>query len=76
MDGSEYLKYMTERVVSYMERSEDEESKAARKLGKEPWLSRWFGIAPLGIRVWWASRADKKSKTRREARSANSSDYR
>ncbi|WP_372637250.1 YqzE family protein [Cohnella sp.] len=75
MDGSEYLRYVTERVVSYMERPKDEE--AEKKISapriKEPWLTKWFGIAPMGLMIWWGSRAEKKNKTRHEARSTNSS---
>ncbi|TVY04341.1 YqzE family protein [Cohnella terricola] len=72
MDSSEYLKYMTERVVSYMERSEDEETSPPKK-SREPWLTKWFGVAPLGLMVWWMNRTESRNKTRPEARSANSS---
>ncbi|MFC4596688.1 YqzE family protein [Cohnella hongkongensis] len=74
MDGSEYLKYVTERVVSYMDRPKEEKpEKPAGKI-KEPWLTKWFGVAPIGLRIWWGSRALRKNKTRQEAaRSANSS---
>jgi len=83
MDGSEYLKYVTERVVSYMERSEDrgdtEEEKdnkphLPKKLSREPWVTRWFGIAPLGLMLWWGNRAARKNETHSEARSMNSAD--
>ncbi|MFB9275949.1 YqzE family protein [Cohnella cellulosilytica] len=70
MDGTEYLKYVTERVVTYMERPREEEKRETH--GKEPWLTRWFGVAPMGLMVWWASRSDRKSKTRPEARSMDS----
>ncbi|RED89154.1 YqzE family protein [Cohnella phaseoli] len=72
MDGSEYLKYMTERVVSYMERpKEKEQPRAARS--KELWLTKWFGMAPMGLMIWWGGRAERKNKTRHKARSADSS---
>ncbi len=71
MDGSDYLKYVTERVVSYMERPKEEEKEKREASGKEPWLTRWFGMAPMGLMVWWATLSDRKSQTRPEARSAD-----
>ncbi|MFC5467287.1 YqzE family protein [Cohnella suwonensis] len=84
MDGSEYLKYVTERFVSYMDRpaepqTEDREGQQphAGKISREPWLTRWFGVAPLGVQMWWTGRAERKNKTRQEAaRSVESSSYR
>jgi hypothetical protein len=76
MDGTEYLKYVTERVVSYMDTEAEEEAKPHKKLSREPWLTRWFGVLPMGFMMWWANRADKKNRTHPEVRSVNSSNYR
>lgn len=80
MDGSEYLKYMTEKVVKYIETPSEaeqtDEAKPGKKISKEPWLTRWFGVAPMGIMMWWGSRADKKNKAHPEVRSANPTSYR
>jgi hypothetical protein len=73
MDSSEYLKYVTERVVSYMDRSPEEQPVKPAAMSKEPWLTKWFGMAPMGLMLWWGGRADRKNKTRPEARSANTS---
>jgi len=75
MDGSDLLKYMTERVVKYMDQPKDEVQEKPAKRSKEPWMTKWFGMAPMGLMVWWGSRADRKDKTRQEARSANSSTH-
>ncbi|BBI32914.1 YqzE family protein [Cohnella abietis] len=77
MDSSEYIKYMTEQVVGYMDRPKEEtEVKSHKKLSREPWLTRWFGVAPMGLMMWWGNRRDTKNKTHPEVRSVNSSDYR
>ncbi|TFE27516.1 YqzE family protein [Cohnella luojiensis] len=77
MDGSEYLKYMTEQVVSYMEiPSEEEEKKQQKMISREPWLTKWFGAAPMGLMMWWNNKTDKKNKTHPEVRSVNSTHYR
>ena len=73
MDSSEYLKYVTEKVVGYIDRNRSAEDEPAEpaKLSKEPWLTKWFGVAPLGVMLWWNNRSEEKSKTRPKARSAN-----
>ena len=81
MDGNEYLKYVTERVVSYMDRpaertEEARQDQPRKKLSREPWLTRWFGVAPMGLMMWWNSRSDKKNKSRSEVSSVNSTPYR
>lgn len=77
MESSDYLKYMTERVVSYLDNTAaDEEAKPDRKISREPWLSRWFGVLPIGLMMWWGNKMDKKNKTHPEERSMNSSNYR
>jgi len=76
MDGSEYLKYVTEKVVGYLDRPADDEIRVRPpKRTKEHWATRWFGMAPLGVMVWWGARAERK-KTRPEARSASASETR
>jgi hypothetical protein len=56
-DGAEYLKYVTERVVSYWETPKAPESRRERRRKREPWVTRWFGqILPAGIGIWWSSR--------------------
>ncbi|WP_372663741.1 YqzE family protein [Cohnella sp.] len=77
MDSSEYLKYMTERVVSYLDSNGiEEEKKSDKKISREPWLTRWFGVLPMGLMMWWGQKADKKNKTHPEVRSLDSSNYR
>ncbi|MBD2847909.1 YqzE family protein [Paenibacillus sp. IB182496] len=62
-EGSEWVKYMTKRVATYMDLPSDERKarRQAARVKREPWLSRWFGIAPLGIRLWWSRRKGKRS---------------
>ena len=51
----EWVKYMTERFVAYMDtpREERKKNRESAKTAKEPWLTRWFGIAPIGFAIWW-----------------------
>lgn len=66
MDGSDYLKYMTERVVKRMERPKEErKSRTARS--KELWLTKWFGMAPMGLMIWWGGHAERKQNAPRGA---------
>lgn len=60
--GDELVKYITERVVDYIETPKEE--RRSRNKPKEPWSSKWFGMIPLGISLWWGKFPVKS--TRRE----------
>ncbi|UVI27931.1 YqzE family protein [Paenibacillus spongiae] len=57
----ELIKYMTQQLVTYMETPQEQRKlkREAAKAAKEPWLTRWFGIAPLGIALWWRKRRSR-----------------
>jgi hypothetical protein len=74
---SEYLKYMTERVVRYLDKSPDAiQSRQEKKRRREPWLTRWFGVVPMGLQMWWGSREKRKKKAQDEPGQVNSTNYR
>ncbi|WP_028559962.1 YqzE family protein [Paenibacillus pinihumi] len=60
-NGTEWVKFMTERVVDYIEtpREQRKQTRLEAKAAREPWLIRWFGLAPLGLKVWWHGRKNK-----------------
>lgn len=58
--GKDYLKYLTERIVRYVDTPRNER-KMARTTSKETWQYRWFGMLPVSFRVW-ADRFDRKRK--------------
>ncbi|MBW5445143.1 YqzE family protein [Cohnella sp. CFH 77786] len=63
-DGAEYLKYVTERIVSYWEAPPSPEARRERRLKREPWAFRWFGqLLPAGIGIWWRSRRQHAGRT-------------
>jgi hypothetical protein len=52
-DGSDYLRYVTQRVVTYWETPKAPEYRRERRQHREPWVTLWFGqLLPIGIRVW------------------------
>ncbi|CAI6050299.1 YqzE family protein [Cohnella sp. JJ-181] len=59
-DTTDYLKFVAERSVAYLNLPADER-RARRKKKREPWQVRWFGLLlPLGLRIWWMSRNKDK----------------
>ncbi|MFD1176690.1 YqzE family protein [Paenibacillus puldeungensis] len=48
--GDELVKYITERVVDYVETPR--EIRRERTKEKEPWARRWFGMIPFSISLW------------------------
>ncbi|GIO69068.1 YqzE family protein [Paenibacillus sp. JTLBN-2024] len=55
--GEELVKYITERVVTFMETPKEER----RRRTKEPWSEKWFGMIPLGIMLMKRP-SDKKDR--------------
>ncbi len=57
-DMAEYVKYVTERVVTHWEKpKEPPEARRERRRRREPWMLRWFGqLLPVGIVIWWNGR--------------------
>ncbi|WP_281886217.1 YqzE family protein [Paenibacillus sp. YYML68] len=52
--SDELVKYMTERFVKYIDTPKDvrRQVRLDRKVLREPWEYRWFGMIPFSIRMW------------------------
>ncbi|WP_018750664.1 YqzE family protein [Paenibacillus sanguinis] len=48
--GDELVKYITERVVDYVETPR--EVRRERSKPREPWTQRWFGMIPFSLSLW------------------------
>lgn len=55
--GDELVKYITERVVTYMETPKD--VRKQNKQLREPWVLRWFGYAPYSMLRWFQMNRSK-----------------
>ncbi|AJY77375.1 YqzE family protein [Paenibacillus beijingensis] len=53
-ESEDWIKYMTGRFVTYVDTPRDirRETKKAAKAVQEPWLTRWFGMGPMGMMLW------------------------
>ncbi|MFM1653038.1 YqzE family protein [Brevibacillus sp. B_LB10_24] len=49
MSFQEYLKYLTKRLVEYLDTPAVERKR--RKEPREAWSTRWFGAIPMSIRL-------------------------
>ncbi|MEM5015641.1 YqzE family protein [Metabacillus indicus] len=51
MSTNDYVKYMTQQLVRYMDTPKEERKaiKTMRKTEKSPFASRWFGILPFAF---------------------------
>lgn len=49
----EYIKYLTERVITYMDtpREVRRELRTKQRSAKPPWHVHWFGMVPMSIRM-------------------------
>ncbi|CAI6027945.1 hypothetical protein PAECIP112173_00520 [Paenibacillus sp. JJ-100] len=51
--SDELVKYITQRVVHYIDTPKDErKERRAQSRRKEPWSMRWFGMLPFAISLW------------------------
>ncbi|OZB96789.1 YqzE family protein [Paenibacillus sp. XY044] len=66
--GDELVKYITERVVSYMETPKEERRKQKYK---EPWTVKWFGMIPFSLSQLGGGAADKRRQKRRKVNTRN-----
>lgn len=57
MGGDEWLQYVIERALASWA---DARSRQARPAAKEPWSRKWFGLVPMGFRLWWRKRKRQK----------------
>jgi hypothetical protein len=66
--ADELVRYITTRVVNYME-TPIEERREHRKLHRtrQAWLFRWFGVVPFALSMWLDERKNKK-KLKRQRR--------
>ncbi|MTH52396.1 YqzE family protein [Bacillus mangrovi] len=51
MSSNDYVKYLTQQVVKYMDtpKEEREQQKELKKSAKTPFWSRWFGVLPVSM---------------------------
>ncbi|MDO7905975.1 YqzE family protein [Paenibacillus sp. JX-17] len=47
--SDDLVKYITQRVVTYMEMPREERKNTRNK---EPWTVKWFGMIPFSMSLW------------------------
>lgn len=64
MKTDDYVKFMTQTAVKYMNQPKDERSrqKQERKNNKEPFLYHWFGVLPMSAYLFGTEVKDKVKK--------------
>ena len=62
MKTNDYVKYVTEQLVSYMDKpkAERKQIKTQKKLEKDPIVNQLFGVIPMSIMLIMKNRKNKK----------------
>lgn len=57
MSGEEWVKFVTQKFVTYIDTPKEQRrlTRTSAKTQREPWLTKWFGVAPMGIALWYRS---------------------
>lgn len=63
--SNDLIKYITERVVTYMDTPKEERKQVQRP--KEPWSVRWFGMIPFSVSLWKEEVVTKKGTKKRRS---------
>ncbi|NEW03308.1 YqzE family protein [Bacillus megaterium] len=55
MKTNDYVKYMTQQFVQYMDQPKEERKtkKIQKKEERAPFANRWFGMIPLSFMLWY-----------------------
>ncbi|PTX65030.1 YqzE-like protein [Melghirimyces profundicolus] len=54
MSTQDYLKFLVQEMVKYMDTPKDQrkEQRIMRRDQRLPWIYRWFGIIPFGMKMY------------------------
>ncbi|MBD8838174.1 MULTISPECIES: YqzE family protein [unclassified Paenibacillus] len=66
--SDELVKYITQRVVHYIDTPKDERKGRTKK--KEPWAMKWFGMIPFAVSLW-VGKKEKEFDTQSHKRSSS-----
>ncbi|QGH34912.1 YqzE family protein [Gracilibacillus salitolerans] len=60
MSSDDYVKYMTQRIVKYMDtpKNERKKQKIERKQQDIAYSNKWFGVLPFAFRLFIQKRKD------------------
>lgn len=59
--GEDIVKYVTQKVVEYIDTPSDARKERRRNRRREPWTVRWFGMIPMSISMLLGTNKRKKA---------------
>ncbi|MGD7009412.1 YqzE family protein [Metabacillus sp. 84] len=64
MSSNDYIKYVTQQVVKYMDtpKEQRQQEKEIKKETRTPFWFKWFGVLPISIMLWVKKRKAKRKK--------------
>lgn len=65
-EGTDLLKYVTNRVAVYLTTPVEPREEDARP-SRLPWTTQWFGMIPMGVQLWLGDRRPKPTVREGEA---------
>ncbi|MCP1125143.1 YqzE family protein [Bacillus sp. AFS018417] len=65
MSTNDYIRYMTQQFVSYMDapKADRKQKRQQRREEREPFLNRWFGMLPLSAALFYRQVKKKREKS-------------
>ncbi|MCP8967094.1 YqzE family protein [Ectobacillus ponti] len=64
MSTNDYVKFVTQQVVSYMNSPKEarQEKKQLKRFERPPFLTRWFGVLPLSVALLYKAVKHRKAE--------------
>ncbi|MCI3920930.1 YqzE family protein [Paenibacillus sp. TRM 82003] len=59
--AEDIVKYVTQKVVEYIDTPSDARKERRRSKQREPWTTRWFGMIPMSISMLLGTHKRKKA---------------
>ncbi len=59
-DRDDLIKYITQRVVTYIDTPKEQRKQLRSNVPKESWSYRWFGMLGMSLEMWLSRRRNHK----------------
>jgi hypothetical protein len=66
--GEDIVKYVTQKVVEYIDTPSEHRKVRRQNRRREPWTVRWFGMIPMSISMMFGGRRKKTPSARDDRR--------
>lgn len=68
MASHDYVRFLTERLVQYIDTPRAERKRRRKERQRDPWDRRWFGDIPFSLHMSWQNNRTRLKRRKRRYR--------